>query len=43
MDNDLNENFKANFNDLVFENCIEGTLLRFIIIMEVLGLLLKNV
>jgi len=28
MDNDLNENFKANYNDLVFENCIEGTLLR---------------
>ena len=27
-DNDLNENFKANYNDLVFENCIEGTLLR---------------
>ena len=28
MDNDLNENFKENFNDLVFQNCIEGTLLR---------------
>lgn len=28
MDDDLNENFRANFNDLVFENCIEGTLLR---------------
>lgn len=28
IDNDLNDNFKTNFNDLVFENCIEGTLLR---------------